>query len=89
MAFFHLVEPEKEKTSKGKFIIADRYTNIVHLATNLDSQVTLTLHMFVVWIGSNVNRNLEQISGVFTQIVEGINCQGFGDPDSNAHSGNS
>lgn len=46
MSFFHLVESEKEKTNKGKFVIADRYTNSVHLGTNFDPHIILTLHMF-------------------------------------------
>lgn len=33
--------------------------------------VILTLHMFAVWIGSNLNQNLDQIMpGGFTQLVE-------------------
>lgn len=90
MAFFHPVESEKEKTNKRKFIIADGFTNTMHLAANLQPPITLTLHGFVVWVGSNITRNLDQIiSGVFTRFVGDLNCQCFIDSGSNANSRNS
>lgn len=88
--FFHPVESEKEKTNKRKFIIADGFTNTMHLAANLESPITLTLHRLVVWVGSHINQNLNQIiSGVFTRFVGDLNCQCFTDSDSNANSRNS